>query len=42
MNPNVLTLATGVFAFSAVTSARMQLSLFALDLGAQPAEVGIL
>ncbi len=42
MNAIVLTLATGVFAFSAVTSARMQLSLFALDLGAQPAEVGIL
>lgn len=42
MNAIVLTLATGVFAFSAVTAARMQLSLFALDLGAQPAEVGIL
>lgn len=42
MNAIALTLATGVFAFSAVTAARMQLSLFALDLGAQPAEVGIL
>jgi len=42
LSPILLTLTTAVFAFSAVTAARMQLSLFALDLGAQPAEVGIL
>ena len=34
VNPIHLTLATAVIAFSGITSARVQLSLYALDLGA--------
>jgi len=42
VNPVHLTLATAVVAFSGITAARVQLSLYALDLGAGPTEVGLL
>jgi MFS family permease len=42
VNPIHLTLATAVVAFSGITSARVQLSLYALELGAGPSEVGLL
>jgi MFS family permease len=42
LNPILLTLVTAVFAFSGVTAARVQLSLYALHLGATSSQVGIL
>lgn len=42
MNPLYLTLAIGLLGYSGVTAARVTLSLYALDLGAQPAEMGML
>ncbi len=42
VKPIHLNLAIGVAAFSGATAARMQLSLFALSLGAQPSQVGLL
>ena len=42
MNPLYLTLGIALLGYSGVTAARVLLSLYALDLGAQPAEIGVL
>ena len=42
MNPIHLTLLVSVVAFSGITAARVQLSLYALDLGATSSQVGLL
>ncbi len=42
MSPLYLTFAFSLITYSAVTAARVLLSLYALELGAQPAEIGLL
>ena len=42
MNPLHLTLAIALLGYSGVTAARVLLSLYALELGARPAEIGVL